>query len=128
MNLIPKIPTVAIVDDDPVYRKVIAHLLKKNNLKILFEAANGAESISLMQQATLLPDIIILDVEMPQMDGFETAKMFKKYWPQVKIIANSGLLDPAVSNKMIAAGADRFIAKSFNSMKIAKVIQEVYES
>lgn len=81
-----------------------------------------------MQQATLLPGIIILDVEMPQMDGFETAKMLKKYWPQVKIIANSALLDPAVSNKMIAAGADRFIAKSFNSMQIAKVLQEVYDS
>lgn len=75
-----------------------------------------------------MPDIIILDVEMPQMDGFETAKMLKKYWPQVKIIANSGLLDRAISTKMIAAGADRFITKNFNSMQIAKVIQEVYES
>lgn len=128
MNLKPKIPTVAVIDDDSIYRKVIAHLLKKNNLKILFEAASGAESIGLMQKASLLPDIIILDVEMPQMDGFETAKMLKKYWPQVKIIANSGLLDRAISTKMIAAGADRFITKNFNSMQIAKVIQEVYES
>jgi two-component system invasion response regulator UvrY len=128
MNPIPKIPTVAIIDDDAIYRKVIAHLLKKNNLTILFEAASGPESIGLMQQAMRLPDIIIIDVEMPQMDGFETAKMLKKYWPQVKIIANSGSLDPSVSDKMMAAGADRFMPKNFNSLKIAKLIQEVYES
>ncbi|SFT23803.1 response regulator [Mucilaginibacter polytrichastri] len=127
MNPTPKIPAIAIIDDDPLYRKVIAHLLEKNNVKILFEAASGAESIGLMEQANLLPDIVILDVEMPQMDGFETARMLKKHWPQIKIIANSGSLDPSVSNKMIAAGADRFIAKDFNGIKIAELIQEVYE-
>ncbi len=128
MKPVPKIPTVVLVDDDPVYRKVIAHLLKKNNIKILFEATNGAETISLLQLATSMPDIIILDVEMPKMDGFETAKMLKKYWPQVKIVANSGSLDPSVSDQMIAAGADCFTSKDFKGMKIEKLIQEIYKS
>lgn len=118
-------PAIAIIDDDPFYRKLLSFLIEKNNVNILFEAKNGLEGISLMQQSVILPDLIIMDIEMPVMDGFQTAKALKTHWPQVKIIAHSTRVDSEAQNKIATCGADYFLVKSYQSIEIIKLTMQI---
>jgi two-component system chemotaxis response regulator CheY/two-component system cell cycle response regulator DivK len=121
----PEIPVIAIVDDDPIYRKILSMLLKKSNMTILFEAENGADCIRLMQESTVFPDLVILDVEMPVMDGFETAKLLKLSWPEVRLIGHSSAIDINAQAEMMACGVNVFLVKDAQSKKIVETIRQI---
>lgn len=104
-------PQIAIVDDSPVVRLFTGFLLKRFGFEIAFEAENGHQAISLMTRAETLPDLILMDIEMPVMDGFKTASILKSRWPDVKIIALSDKNDPLAISQILEAGADRFLSK-----------------
>ena len=118
-------PLIAIVDDDPIYRKVLSFLLKKYKFDILFEAENGQDCIDKLKISFVLPTLVFVDVEMPVMDGFETVKLLKKHWPQLKIIAHSSILDHNARNKMKKNGADLFLVKNDKIVEMAEAIWQV---
>ncbi|WP_090330827.1 response regulator [Dyadobacter koreensis] len=108
-----KIPPfeVAIVDDNALVRHATRYMLSNNNINIAFEAENGQDCIEKMQQSSQKPDIIVLDMEMPIMTGFQAAVILKKNWPLTKIIAFSGRDDSESIRDILAAGADFFLSK-----------------
>ncbi|MCF0059192.1 response regulator transcription factor [Dyadobacter sp. CY356] len=116
-------PSVAIVDDSNVVRTFTAFLLANHDIEVVFDAENGQECIDKMRQAKQLPNIIILDIEMPVMDGFQAAEILRTNWPDVKIIAFSNKNDPSSMEKIMAAGAVAFVTKECDITE--KLIEEI---
>jgi CheY-like chemotaxis protein len=104
-------PRIAIIDDSPTVRLFTSFLLTSYGFDIAFEAENGKECIEQMNKSEILPQLVIMDIEMPVMDGFEVVPILKSRWPEVKIIALSDKNDQCSIDKVIAAGADFFLTK-----------------
>jgi DNA-binding NarL/FixJ family response regulator len=100
---------VLIADDRPRARQSLCALLATlpQTLEIR-EAVNGRETIDAME--AFKPDLVILDVRMPVMDGLEAARVIKQHWPETKIIIYSMYPEYSESARMV--GAERFINKS----------------
>jgi DNA-binding NarL/FixJ family response regulator len=100
---------VAIVDDHDLIRKCLQELLSLWGYTVLPTAINGKDFLDLLVNG-IIPDICILDMRMPEMDGYATTKMVKEKWPGIKIIAYSmDFIDPHVQEP---EGADARISKS----------------
>jgi two-component system, chemotaxis family, protein-glutamate methylesterase/glutaminase len=126
---------VLIVDDSVVVRKVLTDALKKDpDVEVVGSAANG--SIALQKITQVNPDVVILDVEMPDMDGVETVKRIRAGWPKLPVIMCSSLTERGADTTLraLANGASDYIAKpsrldtsrvdavgSFNAELLAKV-------
>src|SRR4051812_42262261 len=81
--------TIAIVDDHTLFRQGLANLLTESDeIQVLFDAGNGAELIKKMP-AYPLPEVILMDINMPVMDGYQTTKWVKDNHPQIKVMALS---------------------------------------
>jgi DNA-binding NarL/FixJ family response regulator len=106
--------SVAIADDHVLVRKALGRLINTfTDYFILFEASNGEEVIKIINNRELqLPDILILDVNMPGMNGYETAAWINNHFPQIKVLALSMLNDESVIIKMLKSGAKGYIMKN----------------
>lgn len=121
-------PLIAIVDDSPVVRTFTAFLLANHDFEVVFDAENGQECIEKMHQAEQLPDIVILDIEMPVMDGFQAAAILKTNWPDAKIIAFSNKNDKESMEKILAAGAIAFVTKESDiTEKLIEIINNIWD-
>lgn len=118
---------VAIVDDSPLARHATKYVLSSNNIAIAFSCENGRECIDKLTEISQKPDIILLDLEMPVMNGFQTAVIVKDKWPEIKIIALSGSDDPESISKSLAAGADYFLSKHREPEVLVDLIYSVFE-
>jgi len=114
---------VAIVDDNALVRHATRYMLSQNNITISFEAENGQDCIDKMHQSSQKPDVIVLDMEMPIMTGFQAAVILKQNWPLTKIIAFSGRDDSASINDILAAGADYFLSKQSEPAAFISLVQ-----
>jgi two-component system, NarL family, invasion response regulator UvrY len=104
--------TVAIADDHGLLRTALARLVNTfDDYTVIIEAGNGRELKEKIQQE-VIPDIVMLDVNMPEMGGFETAQWLKKNYPQVKILALSMLSDEKTIIKMFRVGAKGYLLKN----------------
>ncbi|MBL7762683.1 MAG: response regulator transcription factor [Chitinophagaceae bacterium] len=111
MRTISKIQ-VAIADDHTLLRKALARLINTfEGYTILFEAENGNDLRKKIIQHQV-PDIVVLDVNMPELDGFETTKWLQKNYPQVKVLALSMLSDELSIIKMFRLGAKGYLLKN----------------
>lgn len=102
--------TVALVDDHALLRNGLASLVKELGYEVLFEANNGKEFIEKLKTRKL-PEIVLLDINMPQMDGYETAAWIKQNHPDVKILALSMYDDENAIIRMLKNGAGGYILK-----------------
>ncbi|MBE9466668.1 PleD family two-component system response regulator [Dyadobacter subterraneus] len=103
--------SIAIVDHNLMARAFIRRLLVDYHFTIAFEAENGQDCVDKMLRAQIPPALIILDIETPIMDGFQTACILRTNWPFIKIIAFSSKNDTQTIDKIMAAGADFFLPK-----------------
>jgi DNA-binding NarL/FixJ family response regulator len=100
---------VAIVDDHELIRKSLQELLNLWGYTVIPLATNGKDFLDLLVKG-IIPDICILDMRMPEMDGYETTKAVKAKWPGIKIIAYSmDFSDPYARQP---EGADAIVSKS----------------
>ena len=105
------ITRIALVDDHALLRNGLASLIQTfEGYSVLFEADNGKEFIQQLQTHTI-PDIILLDITMPEMNGFETAAWINKNTPSIKILVLSMMDNDAVVISMIKEGAGGYILK-----------------
>ena len=118
---------VAVADDHVLLRRALAKLIASfDGYSVLFEADNGKEVKSKISQH-IIPDIVLLDVNMPDMDGFETAKWIYSTYPQVKILALSMFSDENTIIKMLRFGAKGFVLKSVDPEKLKEALDSVME-
>jgi DNA-binding NarL/FixJ family response regulator len=115
--------TIALVDDHAMLRQAMSMRLGLLGYKVVFEAENGKVCIEKMAQLSIPPLVCLLDINMPEMDGFETAIVLKKRWPQVRILFFSMHNSTAFVSKATQLGADGFLSKdvSFEELKQALV-------
>ena len=115
---------ILIVDDTPRARQSMKALLDVwHQLQEVREAAHGIEAIQLVEE--FKPDVILMDVRMPKMDGLEATRLIKSSWPQIKIIILS--IYPDYQAAALAAGADAFICKSDLPEELREVLAEIVQ-
>lgn len=117
--------SVYIVDDHSLFREGLKLLLSSlNYIENIYEAENGLEFVEgLVKNKT---DIVLLDVEMPVMNGIQAAQKAKELSPGIKIIALSMYSDVSYYLSMIEAGASGFLLKNSNFQEVEKALQDVY--
>lgn len=104
-----EIITLLYIDDQPRYRRTILQDLKDYNIAALGEASNGKEGLLLLENVT--PHVVLLDLEMPEMDGSETFNKIKKIYPELKVIILSQHDDPGLIENFKQRGVYGYIPK-----------------
>ena len=115
---------VAIADDHKIFRKgVILSLRPYSAIKFVQEAENGQELLDGL--AASEPDVVLMDLRMPQKDGIETTKIIAKQYPSIHIIALTMYEDERFVNHMMEIGANGYLLKSADPSEIKRAIIEV---
>lgn len=114
---------ILVVDDDTLNRFLLVHMLEQQGYMDTFEAENGVEAIELVER--LQPDLILLDVVMPEMDGYEVATQLKKMAGDIylPIIFITALEDEDSLARCLEVGGDDFVAKPFDKVILAAKIR-----
>jgi len=116
--------SIIIADDHAFFLKGLASVLKDNDrYQLVDEASNGKELLEKADQYQ--PDLIMVDVVMPEMDGMEVTRRLSKKYPLMKIIALTAFDDDAVMVNMLKAGAHSFLDKNINKEEVYRTIDEV---
>nr|WP_315166543.1 response regulator transcription factor [uncultured Flavobacterium sp.] len=118
---------IILVDDEILFRKGISFLLgRETNIEIIFEASNGDELISFLQNnKDNHPDIIIMDLKMPIINGVEATKIIRKEFPELKIIALTSYDSKSFVANMIDVGAVSYLIKNATPQELLTTIKEV---
>lgn len=114
--------TILIVDDAAFMRMMIKDILSKNGYDILGEAQTGKEAVELYQK--FKPDLVTMDITMPEMNGIEAVKAIKKLDPAAKIIMCSAMGQQAMVIDAIQAGARDFVVKPFQPTRVLEAVQK----
>ncbi|MGI6649851.1 MAG: response regulator [Bacillota bacterium] len=113
---------VLIVDDATFMRMMIKDILLKNGYEVVGEAENGLEAVEKYQE--LKPDIVTMDVTMPEMDGITAIKEIRKIDPNAKIIVCSAMGQQLMVMEAIQSGAKDFVVKPFQQDRVIQALQK----
>lgn len=113
---------ILIVDDAAFMRMMIRDILTKNGYEVCGEANDGAQAIERYKE--LHPDLITMDITMPEMDGIHALKEIKKLDPNAKVIMCSAMGQQAMVIDAIQAGAKDFIVKPFQPDRVIEAIKK----
>ncbi|MBF0547881.1 MAG: response regulator [Candidatus Riflebacteria bacterium] len=114
--------TVLIVDDAAFMRMMIRDILSKNGYEILGEAQTGKEAVELYKK--LKPDLVTMDITMPEMNGIDAVRAIKSLDPGAKIIMCSAMGQQAMVIDAIQAGARDFVVKPFQPNRVLEAVQK----
>lgn len=119
---------IGIADDHQLFVKSVSSLLNAlGGFQVVLEAANGKELLLALSKANELPDIILLDVNMPIMNGMETAAALLKAYPLLKLVALSMNTDDISLIGMIRSGCCSYLMKDISPAELQKALHEVHE-
>lgn len=113
---------ILIVDDAAFMRMMIKDILSKNGYTIVGEAGDGAQAVEKYKELT--PDLVTMDITMPEMDGITAVKEIRKMNPNAKIIMCSAMGQQAMVIDAIQAGAKDFIVKPFQADRVLEAIRK----
>lgn len=113
---------VMVVDDNPDFRESLLALLATTDLMVVGEAGGGQEALEIVGQAE--PDVVLMDVRMPGMDGLETTRRLKALRPSVRVVALTAQEDHAVVREMLLAGASGYVLKSSRGEDILEAVAQ----
>lgn len=117
---------VAIADDHKIFRKgVILSLRPYSNIKFVLEAENGDELLAGLPEAQ--PDVVLMDLRMPQKDGIEATKIVSKQFPNIFVLVLSMYEDERFVSHLMENGANGYLLKNAEPQEIRKAIMDVYE-
>jgi DNA-binding NarL/FixJ family response regulator len=121
--------SIVIVDDHVLIAQALAGIIRQfHKYEVLYEVPHGKALIERLQQGRNVPDIVLLDITMPVMDGFETAAWLSANHPEVKILALSMQDDEQSLLKMIRAGANGYILKNVHPLELEKALDSTVEN
>lgn len=117
---------IVLADDEVLFRKGISFILERQkNMNVMFEASNGQELISFLKESIILPDVVIIDLKMPIINGVEATKIIRATFPDVKIIALSSYYTKSFIANMIDVGAVSYLVKNTTPQELITTINEV---
>lgn len=111
---------ILVVEDIETSNRYFNAALKRTNVKILW-AKNGLEALEIIKKNDTL-DLILMDIHMPYMNGFEATREIKKIYPEINIIMQTAYVLSNEREKSFEAGADDFIAKPINFRELLEII------
>jgi len=117
---------ILLVDDEPHIRKYVSLILKQLGSPRLVEAANGEEAIAVYQREN--PDLVLLDVNMPKMDGIETLKRLKELDPKCVVIMLTSLANRETIVQALELGAANYIRKDTPKEEIAQALSSTIDA
>ena len=116
---------IAIADDHTMFRKGLSVLINLfPGYEVLFDAANGKELINKLD-SNQLPDIVLMDINMPVMDGYSTTEWLQNNYPQVKVLALSTMDAETAIIKMIKSGAKGYVLKDADTEELTLAFDQV---
>ncbi|AGA80721.1 response regulator transcription factor [Echinicola vietnamensis] len=122
---------IALADDERLFRAALGHLLEHTgSYEVVFDVGNGVELTEKLVEAeggADFPDIILMDLKMPEMNGVETTKVVAKKYPEVKVIALTTHKGKAFILNMLNLGASGYITKDASPEAMLEVVGEVAE-
>ncbi|MBE3593870.1 MAG: response regulator [Candidatus Carbobacillus altaicus] len=113
---------VLVVDDAAFMRMMIKDILTKNGYAVVGEASDGAQAVEKYKE--LQPDLVTLDITMPEMDGIAALKQIRAMDPQAKVIMCSAMGQQAMVIEAIQAGAKDFIVKPFQADRVLEAVRK----
>lgn len=120
--------TIAMADDHTMLRNALAQFIEGlGNYRVVIKAANGRELMDKLKE-TECPDLLLLDINMPEMNGIETAKQVSSQYPGIKMIALSMMEDELMIVGMVKNGARGFLLKDSEPEHIKEVIYKVMKT
>ena len=114
---------ILICDDAAFMRMMIKDILTKNGYNVVGEAENGAKAVEKYQE--LKPDLVLMDITMPEMDGIQSLKAIKAADPSATVIMCSAMGQQAMVIESIQSGAKDFIVKPFQQDRVLEAVRKV---
>jgi DNA-binding NarL/FixJ family response regulator len=120
---------IALADDQVLFREGIASLIKNEaGFSLVMEADNGLDFLAKLQVTNELPDILLMDMEMPGMDGMQLNDELRKKFPSIKVIVLSVHARERLIARMIQAGASGYLLKNCNKEELLNAIHNVFNN
>jgi DNA-binding NarL/FixJ family response regulator len=117
---------VLVVDDHQLFREGIVNLLfSAENIEVIAQAEDGIDAIEKAKHYK--PDVVLLDITMPRMNGIETTKKLKLLMPKIKIVSLSMHSEKQYVKGVLEAGADGYLLKNCTNRQLTEAIQSVYD-
>jgi signal transduction histidine kinase len=116
---------VLVVDDNEGFRGSLAALLGSEDFEVVGEASNGAEAIERVLE--LSPDVVLMDIRMPGMDGIEATRRLKELRPSLEVVALTGLEEQRAVRDMLVAGAAGYVLKDSDGDQIVHAVRRAAE-
>jgi CheY-like chemotaxis protein len=115
------IATVLVVDDEPAMLQFVRTLLELDSYRVEV-VSSGVEAVEVVR-AGLTPDVVLLDINMPGIDGLETLRQLLRIRPTLKVIMCSGAPDPRKALVAFVSGAQEFLTKPFRHLYLSATIE-----
>ncbi len=116
---------VMVVDDHAMIRKGLAAFLKiKADLELVGEASNGQQALCVCEQTR--PDIVLMDLVMPEMDGVATTQAIRERWPEIRVIALTSFQKKELVQRALQAGAISYLMKDVSVDELAEAIRAAH--
>jgi two-component system invasion response regulator UvrY len=117
---------VALADDHVILRKGVAEIISKfDGMTVTVEAGTGKELLTKMEKADTLPDVCVIDINMPEMNGYDATAAVRNRWPQVKVLALSMYDTELNIIRMLRAGANGYVLKDNDPEDLRNAIRGV---
>lgn len=121
--------SIAIVDDHELFVKGLCYVMDSDdNINVHLTAKNGIDLISKLDTQTSLPDVCLLDINMPVMDGYQTIDHLSKHYPDIKVLVLSMFTNKLSVIRMMLKGASGFVSKDIDVAELKAAIGRVCEN
>ncbi|EDP95984.1 response regulator transcription factor [Kordia algicida OT-1] len=118
---------IAIADDEALFRAGMSFILTRvKNFEIVFEAENGSDLLDKLKNSKEKPDVVLMDLKMPLLNGVESTKILQKEYPEIKVIAVTSYDGKSFITNMIDVGASSYLLKNTSPKIVVHTINEVH--
>lgn len=119
---------IAIADDQVLFRKGMVNIINSfKDIEIVLEASNGIELLEGLEKSSKIPDIVILDLSMPELNGIDTTKVIHEKYPKIKIIILSVYSEDRFVTHLMELGVNAYLFKNVEPNEVEKAIWSIME-
>jgi DNA-binding NarL/FixJ family response regulator len=120
---------VVLADDEELFRVGIALILSRDpEIEILYQAENGQQLLDYLETQETLPDIVVTDIKMPELNGVEATKMLRKLYPEIGVIALTTYNTKPFIRNMIHVGASAYLVKNSAPAQMLHTVKQVFHN